>query len=132
MFRRWVALLAVMLTVMVGCHPKTPRAQPNTAEFSCDIRAIYKELAVAGSLTRHSIGTLELAFTEPATLNGLTAVWDGETVTMHLYGLSFSTDPAAIPEDITKRSYPPFFPDGRGDYHTAYYAEIVDAYIIED
>ena len=40
-------------------------------------------------------------------------------------------DPAAIDPDINKRSYPPFFPDGRGDYHTAYYAEILDAYIIE-
>lgn len=41
-------------------------------------------------------------------------------------------DPAAIPEDITRRSYPPFFPDGRGDYHTVYYGQILDAYIIED
>lgn len=41
-------------------------------------------------------------------------------------------DPAAIPEEIAKRSYPPFFSDGRSDYHTAYYAQIVDAYIIED
>lgn len=41
-------------------------------------------------------------------------------------------DPAAIGEEITKKSYPPFFPDGRGDYHTAYYGEIVDAYIIEE
>lgn len=98
MFRRLGALLAVMLTVMVGCHPQTPRVQPNTAEFTCDIRAAYKELAVAGSLTRHSAGTLELKFTEPSTLDGLTAVWDGETVTMHLYGLSFTADPTSIPE----------------------------------
>jgi len=41
-------------------------------------------------------------------------------------------DQKAIPEEITRRSYPPFFPDGRGDYHTAYYAQILDAYIIED
>jgi len=41
-------------------------------------------------------------------------------------------DPTAIGEQVTKRYYPPFFPDGRGDYHTAYYGEIVDAYIIED
>lgn len=40
-------------------------------------------------------------------------------------------DPAAIDPDIHKRSYPPFFPDGRSDYHTAYYAQILDAYIIE-
>ena len=40
-------------------------------------------------------------------------------------------DPAAIGEDVKKRYYPPFFPDGRGDYHTAYYGQILDAYIIE-
>ena len=40
-------------------------------------------------------------------------------------------DPAAIDPEIHKRSYPPFFPDGRSDYHTAYYAQILDAYIIE-
>ena len=40
-------------------------------------------------------------------------------------------NPAAIGEDVQKRYYPPFFPDGRGDYHTAYYGQILDAYIIE-
>lgn len=40
-------------------------------------------------------------------------------------------DPAAIDPEINQRSYPPFFPDGRGDYHTAYYGQILDAYIIE-
>ena len=40
-------------------------------------------------------------------------------------------DPAAIGEDVKKRYYPPFFPDDRGDYHTAYYGQILDAYVIE-
>ncbi len=40
-------------------------------------------------------------------------------------------DPEAIDPDIHKRNYPPFFPDGRSDYHTAYYGQILDAYIIE-
>ena len=40
-------------------------------------------------------------------------------------------NPDAILPEIQKRSYPPFFPDGRGDYHTAYYPQILDAYIIE-
>ena len=40
-------------------------------------------------------------------------------------------DPAAIDPEIHKRSYPPFFPDGRSDYHTVYYGQILDAYIIE-
>lgn len=41
-------------------------------------------------------------------------------------------DPAAIPADVQKRYYPAFYPDGRSDYHTIYYGEILDAYIIED
>ena len=40
-------------------------------------------------------------------------------------------DPGAIPPDIQARSYPPFFPDGRGDYHTAFYGQILNAYVIE-
>ena len=32
--------------------------------------------------------------------------------------------------EIQKRSYPPFFPDGRSDYHTVYYGQILNAYII--
>ena len=40
-------------------------------------------------------------------------------------------DPEAILPEIRDRSYPPFFPDGRGDYHTAYYGQILDAYVIE-
>ena len=40
-------------------------------------------------------------------------------------------DPTAIGEDVKKRYYPPFFPDDRGDYHTAYYGQILEAYIIE-
>lgn len=40
-------------------------------------------------------------------------------------------DPNAIPTDIQSRSYPPFFPDGRGDYHTAFYGQILNAYVIE-
>ena len=40
-------------------------------------------------------------------------------------------DPAAIGEDVQKRYYPPFFSDDRSDYHTAYYGQILDAYVIE-
>lgn len=40
-------------------------------------------------------------------------------------------DPAAIPDDLTRRYYPRNN-GSNGDYHTAYYGEIVAAYIIED
>ena len=40
-------------------------------------------------------------------------------------------EPAAIDPEVNRQHYPAFFPDGRGDYHTAYYGQILDAYIIE-
>ena len=40
-------------------------------------------------------------------------------------------DPAAIEACNIERYYPPFFPDGRGDYHTVYYGQITAAYIVE-
>lgn len=41
-------------------------------------------------------------------------------------------DPAAISQDNTQRFYPKTGPENTGDYHTAYYGQIVAAYIIED
>ena len=40
-------------------------------------------------------------------------------------------DADAINEENTKRYYPPFGPEGQGDYHTAYYGQVTAAYIIE-
>lgn len=96
--RRWGAgLLAAILIGCVGCAKK-PQAVPDTAQFACDFTATYREMRVAGSLKRYGAGTLSLTFTEPETLSGLAAVWDGEAVTFSLHGLSFSADPAVLPE----------------------------------
>ncbi len=40
-------------------------------------------------------------------------------------------DPKAVNEENTARYYPPVGPDGAGDYHTAYYGQVVAAYIIK-
>lgn len=45
-----------------------------------------------------SAGTLKMEFTEPATLNGMSMEWDGETISVKYAGLSFGVDPAAVPE----------------------------------
>ena len=98
MVRRVLGLIVTgMWFVTAGCAPKT-QAPPVTTDFSCRIQANYGDMAVTGELTRHSAGTLELTFSQPDTLDGLTALWDGETVTLQMYGLSFSVDPASVPE----------------------------------
>ena len=97
--RKWVTVLAVGLLClcMAGCK-KQAVAPAATTDFSCNVRAVYDGLAVTGTLVRRSAGTLELAFTSPETLNGLTAVWDGEDVTLQMHGLSFSVNADALPE----------------------------------
>ena len=59
---------------------------------------------VQGHLTRLTTGTLSLDIDEPETLKGMTMQWDGETVSVKMYGLSFGLDPAAVPETALGRS----------------------------
>lgn len=95
--RRVIGLVLVLLVMFVGCERKTA-TEPVGEGFTCTFDAVYQEMRIKGTLTRKTAGTLELAFTEPATLNGVSAVWDGEKITFSLYGMEFSVDPTAIPE----------------------------------
>ena len=61
-------------------------------------------MQVKGHLTRLTTGTLSLDIDEPETLKGMTMQWDGETVSVKMYGLSFGLDPAAVPETALGRS----------------------------
>ena len=95
--RRLAGLALCAILLLTGCRSQQA-AEPVSHDFSCTVQAVYRELAVEGTLTRTSAGTLTLVFSEPPTLDGLTARWDGETVTLSMYGMSFSVDPAAVPE----------------------------------
>lgn len=46
-------------------------------------------MQIKGHLTRLTTGTLTLDIDEPETLKGMTMQWDGETVSVKMYGLSF-------------------------------------------
>lgn len=93
--RRWVTGILLGCLLCTGCspHPSTP---PQTASFTCRFTARYHQLETQGTLTRYGAGTLSLAFTHPDTLSGLAAVWDGETVTCSVHGITFSTN--TVPE----------------------------------
>lgn len=92
---------------------------PVTTGFECDADLTYRDMQVKGHLTRLTTGTLTLDIDEPETLKGMTMQWDGETVSVKMYGLSFGLDPAAVPETALGRSLlaawtPPCIPRGRG------------------
>ncbi len=86
-----------MVLLCGGCRPISPPTVRAT-DFSCEFQATLGEMALSGTLKRYTAGTLELGFTEPDTLEGLTARWDGETVQLQLFGLSFDVPSDSLPE----------------------------------
>ena len=97
MRHRLLVLCTAMLLFFSACR-RQPTADPLAIDFSCHFRAQYADMTAAGTLTRRTAGTLLLEFSEPETLNGLSADWDGETVTLRYKGLSFDVDPSKLPE----------------------------------
>lgn len=95
--RRVLGMIGILLVLLTACHRKSI-AEPRGDGFSCTFDAVYQEMRIRGTLTRKTAGTLTLSFKEPATLNGLTATWNGESITFSLHGLNFSVDPSTVPE----------------------------------
>ena len=98
MSRRVLPLCLTLLVLFTGCRPKKP-TEPIAVDFVCEFRAEYNDLTATGTLTRRTAGTLLLEFSEPETLDGLSAEWDGEKVTLRYLGLSYDVDPAKLPEN---------------------------------
>ncbi len=101
-------MLALTFTVGVAACAagggKGGAETPVTTGFECDADLTYRDMQVKGHLTRLTTGTLTLDVTEPETLKGMTMQWDGETVSVKMYGLSFGVDPAAVPQTALGKS----------------------------
>ncbi len=98
MSRRLALFCLSVLLLCTGCRPKQT-AEPVATDFVCTFRAEYNDLVAVGTLTRRTAGTLLLEFDKPETLNGLSAEWDGEKVTLKYLGLSYDVDPQKLPEN---------------------------------
>ena len=96
--RRVATWCLCVVLLFSGCAVKKPVTEPISEGFTCAVKATYRDIPVQATLTRDAAGTLKLEFHEPATLNGLTACWNGENVTLSMYGLSFAVDPSTVPE----------------------------------
>ena len=79
-------LMALLLCTACNSQNKNPE-KPVTTGFACDVDMTYQDMRVKGHLTRMSAGTLKMEFTEPATLNGMSMEWDGETISVKYAGL---------------------------------------------
>ena len=88
-----------LILAMSSCQKSGGGAEaPVVTGFECDGALTYRDMEITGHLTRLNAGTLTLAFTEPASLKDMTMMWDGENISMKMYGLTFGVDPSEIPE----------------------------------
>ena len=93
----WMCMLLVCLYALTACQsPADDPEEPVVTGFACDLEATYGDMAVSGHISRGAAGTLTLELSEPATLDGLTMMWDGDQVTLGMHGLTFGIDPTAI------------------------------------
>lgn len=97
-FAACLLLLAACLCCLSACTRHDPPQEPVAAGFECDVALHYRDMDVKGHLTRVSAGTLKMDIAEPASLKGMTMEWDGETISVKMYGMTFGVDPATIPE----------------------------------
>ena len=87
----------LLIVLLVGCSRINPPETPISTCFKCDAEIQYKDMSIKGHITRVSAGTLKVELTEPASLNGMSMEWDGETISVELYGMTFNVDPSTIP-----------------------------------
>jgi hypothetical protein len=93
-----VGIAFLFVLTFIACSKKDAVEEPVTAGFECDVDVQYEDMNVKGHLARSTAGTLVMDIIEPETLDGLTMEWDGDTINMTMYGLSFNIDPDSIPQ----------------------------------
>jgi len=90
--------ILIMLFSVVSCTRPAQNFTKVSTDFTCGFDADYKDMKIKGALTRYTAGTLKLDIEEPNTLKGMVMEWDGEKVTVKMYGISFDVSPDTIPQ----------------------------------
>lgn len=100
-FRLSLLLVLLCSLLLCGCAADPPAArsqQPVTMGFTCDMEGSYRGTAVAGQLSRSSVGLLTVRLSQPEDLSGLEMEWNGEKVMLRMFGLSVEVEPDTVPE----------------------------------
>ena len=99
MLRRLTCLAMIsILLFLCACSKYTSKEEPVTTDFECDVDVKYQDMNVKGHLTRSTAGTLTLDIDAPESLKGMTMIWNGESVSFKMYGLTFNVNPDSIPQ----------------------------------
>ena len=92
-----LAVAAAALLCLCGCGEKTA-VDPITDGFTAQATVHYKEMEVQGQFTCSADGRVNMAFTLPKSLNGVTLGWTGKEMQMGLGGMTIAVSEDSMPD----------------------------------
>ena len=95
-FGRMAAIAAAFLC-LCGCGTKS-RIDPITDGFTAAATIRYKEMDVAGQFSCSSDGRVNMVFTLPKSLDGVTLGWNGSEMQMRLGGMTITVSEDSMPD----------------------------------
>ena len=101
--RIWTVWGVAVTLLLAGCSPAAANLQPVTTDFTCQASIQYREMELEATLVRRTDGGLEVAFSLPKSLAGITLGWDGTEMTMELGGVRMALPEEKVPESALVR-----------------------------
>ena len=95
-YGRLAAVLAALLC-LCGCGTKST-IQPITDGFTAQATIRYKEMDVAGQFSCSADGRVNMVFSLPKSLDGVTLGWNGSEMQMRLGGMTITVAEDSMPD----------------------------------
>lgn len=92
-----LAALAAALLCLCGCGSKS-NIDPITDGFSAAATIRYKEMDIAGQFSCSSDGRVNMVFSLPRSLDGVTLGWNGSEMQMRLGGMTIAVSEDSMPD----------------------------------
>lgn len=92
-----LAVFALAFLCLCGCG-KSGSVQPITDGFSAATTIRYKEMDVQGQFSCSADGRVNMVFSLPKTLDGVTLGWTGSEMQMRLGGMSITVSEDSMPD----------------------------------
>ena len=84
------------MVIITGCSSRKA-IEPITSGFSCDVNITYGDMDIVCGLEITATGIFTARITEPAILNGMEFIWDGEKFELTYLGIKTDLDNSVLP-----------------------------------
>ena len=120
--KRLIALiLSAMLLLLAGCSDKTAKEPEKEttpvvpSSYSADLHINFNDKIIEGKYIQQSLGNIEIKFTSPRAIKGVSIKYEGTECTFGYAGLTLSTDLSKLPETNVGKMMIESFKKASGD-----------------